>query len=118
MDTLGSRSQSRGAGLPNLISQRPRSLKRFHFAYGLLFVSSLIFGKIGFLKYDLCFAQYLADAGLYESQEEAVSREEVLGSLDQVISNFMLFDLFHSLLFIPLWILILLEILTDCEGLG
>jgi poly(A) polymerase len=26
----------------------------------------------------------LADAGLYESQEEAVSREEVLGKLDQV----------------------------------
>lgn len=28
--------------------------------------------------------QYLRDAGLYESQEEAVSREEVLGRLDQV----------------------------------
>lgn len=28
--------------------------------------------------------QYLQDAGLYESQEEAVSREEVLGRLDQV----------------------------------
>lgn len=28
--------------------------------------------------------QFLADAGLYESQEEAVSREEVLGRLDQV----------------------------------
>lgn len=30
------------------------------------------------------FYQYLADAGLYESQEEAVSREEILGRLDQV----------------------------------
>lgn len=29
--------------------------------------------------------QFLTDAGLYESQEEAVSREEVLGRLDQVI---------------------------------
>lgn len=28
--------------------------------------------------------QFLADVGLYESQEEAVSREEVLGRLDQV----------------------------------
>ena len=28
--------------------------------------------------------QYLQDAGLYESQEEAVVREEVLGRLDQV----------------------------------
>jgi hypothetical protein len=28
--------------------------------------------------------QFLADAGLYESQAEAVSREEVLGKLDQV----------------------------------
>ncbi|XP_004299564.1 PREDICTED: poly(A) polymerase-like [Fragaria vesca subsp. vesca] len=29
--------------------------------------------------------QYLHDAGLYESQEEAVSREEVLGRLDQIV---------------------------------
>ncbi|XP_072999052.1 nuclear poly(A) polymerase 1-like isoform X1 [Typha latifolia] len=29
--------------------------------------------------------KYLADAGLYESQEEAVSREEVLGRLDQIV---------------------------------
>ena len=28
--------------------------------------------------------QFLADVGLYESQEEAISREEVLGRLDQV----------------------------------
>ena len=28
--------------------------------------------------------QFLRDAGLYESQEDAVSREEVLGRLDQV----------------------------------
>jgi poly(A) polymerase len=28
--------------------------------------------------------QFLADAGLYESQDQAVSREEVLGKLDQV----------------------------------
>ena len=28
--------------------------------------------------------QYLQDAGLYESQEDAVNREEVLGRLDQV----------------------------------
>lgn len=30
--------------------------------------------------------QYLRDVNLYESQEEAVSREEVLGRLDQVLS--------------------------------
>ncbi|KAM5570495.1 nuclear poly(A) polymerase 1 [Rosa sericea] len=29
--------------------------------------------------------KYLHDAGLYESQEEAVSREEVLGRLDQIV---------------------------------
>ncbi|KAL9271604.1 Nuclear poly(A) polymerase 1-like protein [Drosera capensis] len=29
--------------------------------------------------------KYLADVGLYESQEEAVSREEVLGRLDQIV---------------------------------
>ncbi|THU69758.1 hypothetical protein C4D60_Mb08t17790 [Musa balbisiana] len=29
--------------------------------------------------------KYLADAGLYESQEEAVSREEILGRLDQIV---------------------------------
>lgn len=28
--------------------------------------------------------QYLQDVGLYERQEDAVSREEVLGRLDQV----------------------------------
>lgn len=33
--------------------------------------------------------QYLQDAGLYENQQEAVSREEVLGRLDQV--GFILF---------------------------
>jgi hypothetical protein len=38
------------------------------------------------LSYEICsfFAQFLANAGLYESQEEAVLREEVLGRLDQV----------------------------------
>ncbi|XP_071685793.1 nuclear poly(A) polymerase 1-like isoform X1 [Rutidosis leptorrhynchoides] len=29
--------------------------------------------------------QFLADAGLYESHEEAISREEVLGRLDQIV---------------------------------
>ncbi|URE35871.1 Poly(A) polymerase predicted RNA binding domain [Musa troglodytarum] len=29
--------------------------------------------------------KYLVDAGLYESQEEAVSREEILGRLDQIV---------------------------------
>ena len=33
--------------------------------------------------------QFLASAGLYESQEEAVLREEVLGRLDQVESSLM-----------------------------
>ena len=36
-------------------------------------------GLLGFWVF-----QYLQDAGLYESQEEAVGREEVLGRLDQV----------------------------------
>lgn len=30
------------------------------------------------------FCQFLVDAGLYESHEEAIKREEVLGRLDQV----------------------------------
>nr|DAD42219.1 TPA_asm: hypothetical protein HUJ06_000449 [Nelumbo nucifera] len=33
--------------------------------------------------------KFLAEAGLYESQEEAVSREEVLGSLDQVVKKWI-----------------------------
>ncbi|KAF5181023.1 Poly(A) polymerase [Thalictrum thalictroides] len=33
--------------------------------------------------------KYLSDAGLYESQEEAVSREEVLGRLDQIVKNWV-----------------------------
>uniref|UniRef100_A0A5B7C4M0 polynucleotide adenylyltransferase n=1 Tax=Davidia involucrata TaxID=16924 RepID=A0A5B7C4M0_DAVIN len=31
------------------------------------------------------FEKFLADAGLYESQEEAIRREEVLGGLDQIV---------------------------------
>ncbi|KAL5719308.1 polynucleotide adenylyltransferase [Ranunculus cassubicifolius] len=33
--------------------------------------------------------KYLSDVGLYESQEEAVSREEVLGRLDQIVKNWV-----------------------------
>ncbi|KAJ6340364.1 hypothetical protein OIU77_008175 [Salix suchowensis] len=33
--------------------------------------------------------KFLQDAGLYESQEEAVSREEVLGRLDQIVKNWV-----------------------------
>ncbi|KAE8805798.1 Poly(A) polymerase [Hordeum vulgare] len=33
--------------------------------------------------------KFLADAGLYESQEEAVSREEVLGKLDQTVKTWI-----------------------------
>ncbi|XVF53850.1 hypothetical protein PTKIN_Ptkin05aG0132000 [Pterospermum kingtungense] len=33
--------------------------------------------------------QYLQKVGLYESQEEAVSREEVLGRLDQIVKNWV-----------------------------
>ncbi|XP_038679921.1 nuclear poly(A) polymerase 1-like isoform X2 [Tripterygium wilfordii] len=33
--------------------------------------------------------KYLQDAGLYESREEAVSREEVLGRLDQIVKNWV-----------------------------
>lgn len=37
------------------------------------------------LNFNICgHVQFLQDVGLYESQEEAVSREEVLGRLDQV----------------------------------
>ncbi|GJN30659.1 hypothetical protein PR202_gb18984 [Eleusine coracana subsp. coracana] len=33
--------------------------------------------------------KYLTDAGLYESQEESVSREEVLGKLDQTVKDWI-----------------------------
>ncbi|XP_043693418.1 nuclear poly(A) polymerase 1-like [Telopea speciosissima] len=33
--------------------------------------------------------KFLADVGLYESQEEAVSREEVLGRLDQIVKKWI-----------------------------
>uniref|UniRef100_A0A453JZ62 Poly(A) polymerase nucleotidyltransferase domain-containing protein n=1 Tax=Aegilops tauschii subsp. strangulata TaxID=200361 RepID=A0A453JZ62_AEGTS len=33
--------------------------------------------------------KFLADAGLYESQEEAVSREEVLGKLDRTVKTWI-----------------------------
>ncbi|XP_021638301.2 nuclear poly(A) polymerase 1 isoform X2 [Hevea brasiliensis] len=33
--------------------------------------------------------KFLRDVGLYESQEEAVSREEVLGRLDQIVKNWV-----------------------------
>ncbi|MED6222445.1 Nuclear poly(A) polymerase 1 [Stylosanthes scabra] len=33
--------------------------------------------------------KYLQDAGLYESQEEAVAREEVLGRLDQIVKSWV-----------------------------
>ncbi|XP_021613995.1 nuclear poly(A) polymerase 1 isoform X2 [Manihot esculenta] len=33
--------------------------------------------------------KFLQDVGLYESQEEAVSREEVLGRLDQIVKNWV-----------------------------
>ncbi|XP_077243993.1 poly(A) polymerase 1 [Tasmannia lanceolata] len=33
--------------------------------------------------------KFLADSGLYESQEEAVSREEVLGRLDQILKTWV-----------------------------
>lgn len=33
--------------------------------------------------------KYLSDAGLYECQAEAVSREEVLGRLDQIVKNWV-----------------------------
>ena len=46
---------------------------------GLEFIAEKNIDELGFVG-----VQYLRDAGLYESQEEAVSREEVLGRLDQV----------------------------------
>ncbi|CAH9076049.1 unnamed protein product [Cuscuta europaea] len=33
--------------------------------------------------------KFLADAGLYESQEEAIRREEVLGRLDQIVKKWV-----------------------------
>lgn len=40
--------------------------------------------------------QFLKDAGLYESQEEAIRREEVLGRLDQVDSLVFIFYIFFK----------------------
>ena len=56
------------------VSDRPQF---FEFPVALLFNVFRSYVVIGVY-------QFLADAGLYESQEEAVSREEVLGKLDQV----------------------------------
>ena len=48
----------------------------------LLQIIAVYFQRNSFLCFFLF--QFLASAGLYESQEEAVLREEVLGRLDQV----------------------------------
>lgn len=61
------------------------SLKRFWFIFELTrFLNSklLSFDHVEFVS--VFGDQYLQDVGLYESQEEAVNREEVLGRLDQV----------------------------------
>ena len=49
--------------------------------FSLLQIIAVYFLRNSFLCY---LFQFLASAGLYESQEEAVLREEVLGRLDQV----------------------------------
>lgn len=64
---------------------KTRELEKVPFSF--LFVISTFTPLLGFeFLADKIFSrvQYLQDAGLYESQEEAVSREEVLGRLDQV----------------------------------
>lgn len=44
-----------------------------------------LYSLLGFVEgFDIVHMQFLADAGLYESHEEAIGREEVLGRLDQV----------------------------------
>lgn len=64
------------------------------------------------------FAQFLSDAGLYESHEEAIGREEVLGRLDQVkiillIWIFRFDDFYRMFAGALIWIN-----WTDCEDLG
>ncbi|KAF7153892.1 hypothetical protein RHSIM_Rhsim01G0213100 [Rhododendron simsii] len=41
--------------------------------------------KVGLINVVGLWNQFLADSGLYESQEEAIRREEVLGRLDQIV---------------------------------
>lgn len=59
--------------MPSLLSQ-PGSMR---FAASLRFADNMLLG---------IFWQYLVAAGLYESRDEALLREEVLGFLDEVRS--------------------------------
>ena len=43
--------------------------------------------------------QFLSDSGLYESEEEASKRVEVLGRIGQVICGY-LFRFFHHIVFL------------------
>lgn len=58
--------------------------------------------------------QFLVNAGLYESHEEAIKREEVLGRLDQVTC------LNHTLSFSQFFMhkSLILDYFSDCEDMG
>jgi len=66
---------------------KTQELEKVKFLYHVFMINIVCISFIGVSDWDSIFVdQFLADAGLYESQEEAVSRDEVLGRLDQVDS--------------------------------
>ena len=61
--------------------------------------------------------QFLADAGLYESQQGAVSREEVLGKLDQVRACSVDVLIFWIIIWVGWFQDDLFFVLAGCEGM-
>ena len=69
------------------------------------------------IRYYIGVNQFLADVGLYESQEEAVSREEVLGKLDQVWAYSNYVPIFWIIIWVGRFQDDLLDVLADCENM-